>query len=183
MWTRHLPWMFGLLWLIAKLAMGSFWEVDQVRTGGVLTNILFVLLIVFVGIQSHYGKQKGIKSSFFDDFKACMKPAMLYVICAVVAMGIYYAWLSDDIQEFRQAKIDTFNAAIEEESSRAEALAGNAERAAKTNDQLRLEYRAEMERFISLKTLLLLGTPALTFISFAYSLLAVFFWRTFVRKL
>jgi hypothetical protein len=112
-----------------------------------------------------------------------MKPAMLYVICAVVAMGIYYAWLSDDIQEFRQAKIDTFNAAIEEESSRAEALAGNAERAAKTNDQLRLEYRAEMERFISLKTLLLLGTPALTFISFAYSLLAVFFWRTFVRKL
>ncbi len=183
MWTRHLPWMFGLLWLIAKLAMGSFWEVDQVRTGGVLTNILFVLLIVFVGIQSHYGQQKGTKSSFFDDFKACMKPAMLYVICAVMAMGVYYAWLSDDIQNLQQTKIETFNAAIEVESSRAEILNGNKELAAKSNDELREQFRADIERNVSLKTLMLGGILALTFISFAYSLLAVFFWRTFVRKL
>jgi len=160
---RHLPWMFALLWLIAKLAMGSFWKVDQVRTGGVMVNILFVLLIVFVGIQTHYGKQKGLKSSFFDDFKACMKPAMLYVICVVVAIGVYYAWLSDDIRNLQQTKIETFNAAIEVESSRAEILKGNKELAAKSNDELREQFRA--------------------FISFAYSLLAVFFWRTFVRKL
>jgi hypothetical protein len=183
MWTRHLPWMFALVWLIAKLVMHSLWEVDQVRTAGVLINILFVLLIVFVGIQTHYGKQKGLTTSFFDDFKACMKPAMLFVICAVVAMGVYYAFLSDDIARLQQTKIDTFNAAIEVESSRAEILGANKELAVKSNDELRQQFRADIERNVSLKTLLLGGTLALTFISFAYSLLAVFFWRTFVRKL
>ena len=183
MWTRHLPWMFALVWLVAKLVMRSLWDVDQVRTAGVLINILFVLLIVFVGIQTHYAKLKGLATSFFDDFKACMKPAMLFVLCAVVAMGVYYAFLSDDIAQLQQAKIDTFNAAIEVESSRAETLAGNKEREAMSNDELRALYRIEIERNISLKTLLLLGTLALTFISFTYSLLAVFFWRTFVRKL
>jgi hypothetical protein len=183
MWTRHLPWMFAVVWLLAKLYVRSLWEVDQVRTAGVLINILFVLLIVFVGIQTHYGKQKGLATSFFDDFKACMKPAMLFVICAVVSMAVYYAWLSDDIHALQQNKIETFNAAIEVESSRAEILNGNKELAAKSNEELREQFRADIERNVSLNTLLLGGTLALTFISFAYSLLAVFFWRTFVRKL
>jgi hypothetical protein len=42
--------------------------------------------------------------------------------------------------------------------------------------------RDNVERNVSVQTRIMGGSLALTFIAIAYGLLAVFFWRTFVRK-
>lgn len=183
MWTRHLPWILALLWLVIRFVLGENWDVEKAQNAGVLSNILFILLLVFLGINSQYRLLKGMDSSFFDDFKACMKPAMLYVLVVVTCIGVYYAWLSDDIQELRTAYIETFNAGIVDEANRMKFLAEHPDLTGKSVEELITMNRENVERNVSVQTRLIGGLLALTFIGFAYSLLAVFFWRTFVRKL
>jgi predicted PurR-regulated permease PerM len=111
-----------------------------------------------------------------------MKPALLYVLVAVVFIGVYYAWLSDDIQELRTAYIETFNEGIKDENNLNNFLSQHPEEKGKSVDELMQKNRENVERNVSVQTRIMGGSLALTFIAIAYGLLAVFFWRTFVRK-
>lgn len=182
MWIRHLPWILALLWLVIRTVLGNFRDVEQSQNAGVLLNILFILLLVFLGINLHYRRNSATPTSFFDDFKACMRPAMVYVLTAVGCIGVHYAWLSDDISELRSAYIETFNNGIIDTANKERFIADHPELRDKSNEELMAMNVENVERNISVKTRILGGLLALTFIGFLYSLLAAFFWRTFVRK-
>ncbi len=182
MWMRHLPWMLAIAWLGVRIFLGNAWDVDKARNAGVLLNILFVLLLVFVGINKQYRDLRGAQSSFFEDLKACMKPAILYVVLAVAGIGVYYGWLSNDITEIRTARIEQFNTMMSDDALRATFFTEHPELSAKPSEELMATNKENIERSVSVSTAIMGGSLALTFIGFMYSLLAVFFWRTFVRK-
>jgi hypothetical protein len=182
MLTKWLPLILALVWLAVRWILGIKLDVESAQNAGVLINILFILLLVFLAISIQYRKLQGTPSGFLDDFKACMKPALLYVLLAVVSIGVYYAWLSDDIQELRTAYIETFNQGIQDPANLENFLNQNPGEKGKSIEELMQKNKENVERNISVQTRLMGGSLALTFIAIAYGLLAVFFWRTFVRK-
>jgi hypothetical protein len=182
MWMKWLPVVLAILWLVVRWSLGLRLDVESAQNTGVLLNMLFILLLVFLGISLHYRNLQGRVSGFLEDFKSCMKPAMLYVFIAIIAIGVYYAWLSDDIQELRMAYIETFNEGIKDENNLNNFLNQHPEEKGKTVEELMQKNRENVERNVSVQTRIMGGSLALTFIAAAYGLLAVFFWRTFVRK-
>jgi hypothetical protein len=182
MWMKWLPVILAGVWLVVRWSLGLRLDVESAQNTGVLLNMLFILLLVFLGISLHYRNLQGRVSGFLEDFKSCMKPALLYVLAAVVFLGIYYAWLSDDIEELRTAYIETFNEGIKDEHNLNNFLAQHPEEKGKSVEELMQKNRDNVERNVSVQTRIMGGSLALTFIAIAYGLLAVFFWRTFVRK-
>ena len=179
---KWLPVILAMVWLVVRWSLGNRLDVESAQNTGVLLNILFILLLVFLGINLHYRNLQGRVSGFLEDFKACMKPALLYVLVAVVFIGVYYAWLSDDIQELRTAYIETFNEGIKDENNLNNFLSQHPEEKGKSVDELMQKNRDNVERNVSVQTRIMGGSLALTFIAIAYGILAVFFWRMFVRK-
>lgn len=182
MWMKWLPLILAMIWLVVRWSLGLRLDVESAQNTGVLLNILFILLLVFLGISLHYRQLQGKTSGFLDDFKACMKPALFYVLAAIVFIGVYYAWLSDDIEELRTAYIETFNEGIQDENNLNNFLSQHPEEKGKSLEELMQKNRENVERNVSVQTRIMGGSLALTFIAIAYGLLAVFFWRTFVRK-
>ncbi len=182
MWVTRLPWILALVWLAVRLGLGSQLDVESAQNAGVLVNMLFILILVFLGISLHYRRLDGRVSGFLEDFKACMKPTLLYVLMALIFIGVYYAWLSDDIQELRSAYIETFNEGIKDENNFNNFLSQHPEEKGKSVEELMQKNRENVERNVSVQTRIMGGSLALTFMAVVYSLLAVFFWRTFVRK-
>jgi predicted PurR-regulated permease PerM len=182
MWVTRLPWILALVWLAVRWGLGAQLDVESAQNAGVLVNMLFILLLVFLGIGLHYRRLEGRASGFLEDFKACMKPTLLYVLMALIFIGVYYTWLSDDIQELRAAYIETFNEGIKDENNLNNFLSQHPEEKGKTVEELMQKNRDNVERNVSVQTRIMGGSLALTFIAVVYSLLAVFFWRTFVRK-
>ncbi|MFM7235148.1 MAG: hypothetical protein ACKOZM_11235 [Flavobacteriales bacterium] len=162
--------------------LGSHLDLDGAKTAGVFINILFILLIVFLGINLQYKIKQKEKTAFVEDVKACMKPALIYVLAALGSMAVYYTFIGSDIELLRSARITKFTEEIQDETYFQNYLSQNPERAGKSKDALVQDYRNEVESFVSLKTLLIFGSVALVIISFVYSVLAVFFWRNFLRK-
>ena len=182
MWLSRLPWILALVWLAVRWLVGSNLAVEAAQNTGVLVNILFILLLVFLGINVHYKRLQGQPSGFFDDFKASMKPALIYVLMTVVFIGVYYAWLSDDIEELRGAYVQTFNEGIQNETNLSEFLKQHPELKGKSVEELIQMNREKVEQNVSVQTRIMGSSLVLTFVAFGYSLLAVLFWRAFVRK-
>jgi len=182
MWLSRLPWILALVWLAVRWIIGNSLPVESAQNTGVLMNILFILLLVFLGISMHYKRLQGQPSGFFDDLKACMKPALIYVLMSVIFIGAFYAWMSDDIEELRAAYIQSFQDGIQNESNRNEFLIQHPELKGKSMDELIEMNRENVEQNVSVQTRILGSSLALTFVAFGYSILAVLFWRYFVRK-
>jgi hypothetical protein len=100
----------------------------------------------------------------------------------IVFIGIYYAWLSDDIQELRNAYIEVFNEGIIDETNRTNFLNEHPELRDKSVEELMVMNRENVERSISVQTRIMGGSLALTFIAVAYGLLAVIIWRKFLIR-
>jgi hypothetical protein len=182
MWISRLPWIFALLWLIVRWILGNNLDVESAQNGGVLLNILFILVLVFLAINNHYRSLQGRKSGFLEDMKSCLKPTLLYVLTVIVFIGVYYAWLSDDIQELRSAYIEVFNEGIIDETNRTNFLTEHPELLDKSVEELMAMNRDNIERSISVQTRIMGGSLALTFIAIAYGLLAVIIWRKFLIR-
>jgi hypothetical protein len=178
----RLPLLLAFAWLAIRWTLSMKLDAESAKNAGVLINILFILLIIFLSINAQYRGAKQKTSSFLEDFKVCMKPALVYVLCSVVFIGIFYAWLSDDIEELRNAHINHFNEGIKDENNLANFLIQHPEENGKSVEELMQKNRDNVERNISVQTWVMGGSLALTMVAAAYSVLAVFFWRTFVRK-
>jgi hypothetical protein len=182
MWISRLPWILPFVWLAVRWTTGMQLDVESAQNTGVLLNMLFILLLVFLGIHIHYRDKQKPPTGFLEDMKACVKPALIYALLSIVCIGVYYSWLSDDIQELRTAYITTFDQGIQDENNFNGFLAQHPELKGKSKEELMAMNRENVERNVSVQTRIMGGSLALTFVAVAYSVLAVFFWRTFVRK-
>ena len=68
---KWLPWTMAAMWLVARYSVRQFvgMSVENAHTFGVLSNVLLIVILVFVAIYHVYKTSPARPRSFFDDFK------------------------------------------------------------------------------------------------------------------
>lgn len=171
------------MWLIGRFIAGKFMAVDKAVSFGALSNVFLILILIFLAVYSRYKKHTGERPTFFQDFKICMVAAMKYVLTVVLFIGLYYGVFSNDIEQIRKIRIESFDAEINTEEGYNLLLTQNPNLVGQSAQQLSATNKENVERFVSVKSQVLGATLALMAVSLAYSLLSVFFWRSFIKRL
>lgn len=180
---NRLPWIMAAMWLAARFVAGKFLTLENARNFGVLSNVLLILILIFLTVYFKYKVPREERPTFLSDMKDSMKSALKYVLGVVLAIAVYYSVLSNDIQVLRQSRIEAFNEEISSDDNLAKIRSEHPELKDHTREQLVETNKENVERYISVQAQILGGVLALTFVSVMYSLLAVFFWRSMVKKL
>lgn len=183
---KWLPWIMAAMWLAARYIVRQFvgMTVENAHTFGVLSNVLLIVILVFVTIYYTYKLNPGLTSTFFSDFKTCMTQAMKYVIGAVAAMFIYYTLLCPgDLDYIRETRISGFNEMIATEDGFNAFKSQHPELKEATRELLIQKNNENVSKFVTVKMQLSLGLLALTAVSLSYSLLATFFYRMFAKRI
>lgn len=177
-WT---PLFFGLLWVVGRVIAGRTAGSSAGMTYGALSNIFFILMLVFLALVFKY-RDRSSRDSFFEDVKDAMKPAMLYVLTALLMMAVYYTLLSNEVNVLRAEKMEELNRMMSSPEEVAKLKAQFPHLKDMSEQEMMKESLANIDRNLSVSSILIGGGLALTFVSLAYSMLAVFFWRTFVKR-
>ncbi|MFN0030799.1 MAG: hypothetical protein ACKVOR_01420 [Flavobacteriales bacterium] len=180
---RLLPWILAVMWLAARYVARQFMSIENAQSFGVLSNILIIVILIFLAIYNKYKSVGAERPTYFEDFKYCMKVAMNYVIGAIAAILLYYGLLTRDIDDKRQSSMEAFAIAISTDDGLAQCKVQWPQYALKTREQILDSKRSDVETFLSVQVQVIGGLLALTMVSIVYALLAVFFWRSIVRKI
>lgn len=154
-------------------------DYDKGRTVGVLANLLGILLVIFVAIIGRYRSQ-GTAESFLSDVKYALGKAMIYVAGVTLLAGLYYGYLSNELDVQRQKDIIATAQALDTEEELAAIKASNKMLQTLSREQI---YDLQVERsntFTSAKVIVSAGFIALTFSSVLYAVLGVLVFRNFV---
>jgi len=179
---RWLPFVFAFLWLVIRYLTGHFfveYSYSEGRTIGVLSNLFFILILVFVGLVANYNTRE--KRTFLQDVKDGLKVAMKYVLSAVVMMGLYYGAISDELEVQRQTSFIEIHEALDTDSELASIQEQNPLLAHQGREEIEKEMQERITFFTSLKVLLPASLIALSLTTVFYGLLGVFIWRRFIR--
>lgn len=179
---KYFPWILAFFWLAARIAVGRFMDLESAKSFGVLSNVLLVLILIFITVYSKYKTLPSERPAFIEDVKDCMKTAMKYVVGATLAIGIYYGVASNDIEVIREERIRIFSEQIATEEGLQKFYEAVPTEKGTSREDLLKKNKENVETFVSLKTQLLGGFVTLTFVSFVYSLLAVLIWRTIMKR-
>lgn len=180
---KFLPFVFAGMWLFARIVISQFFPVDKAVTFGALSNVLLILILIFLAIYTKYKKHTGERPAFFQDFRDCMLAAMKYVVATVLFIGLYYGVFSNDIETMRNIRTESFAREIIIPENYNQLIEQNPNLKGKSIEELTATNKENVERFVSVKSQVLGASLALTAVSLAYSLLAVFFWRSFIKRL
>ncbi len=183
---KWLPWTMAAMWLAARYIVRQFvgMSVENAHTFGVLSNVLLIVILVFVAVYHAYKQDPGSSTSFFTDFKVCMKQAMKYVIGSVIAMALYYAVLCpQDLAYIRDTRVTGFTDMISTDDGLNAFKAEHPELKDATREILVQKNIENVEKFVTVRMQLSLGLLALTAVSLCYSLLATFFYRMFAKRI
>lgn len=176
------PLFFGLLWLLGRTIIGKLTGPEQGMTYGALTNIFIILMLVFVALVFKYKEVKE-RPSFLSDLKDALRPALLYILTATVFIGLYYSVLSDDLVLMRNQKIAELDFALSTEEKVNELRQAYPLLKDATREQIYQQSKEGIDRNLSVQGLMVGGIMLLMLCAFLYALLAVFFWRTFVKRI
>ena len=108
---------YGLIFagLYAAVKLGVFAADLQHDTIGVLivplSNLLFMLLAIFLGLFSHRKTLKGEETTFVTDFKGAMQSGLVYILGVGAFVVIYYKVIDAN---FFQDKADAWMAMVED---------------------------------------------------------------------
>ncbi len=179
---KYFPWILAFFWLAARVAVGRFMDLETAKKFGVLSNVLLVLILIFITIYNKYKAPIAEKPSFLDDVKDCMKVAMKYVVGTTVAIGLYYGCMSKDVEIIRQERIKMFEQQISTDEGLQKFYSEVPQEKNTSREDLIRKNIENVETFVSTKTQVLGGFVTLTFVSFIYTLLAVLIWRTVMKR-
>lgn len=182
---KWLPWTMAAMWLVARYSVRQFvgMSVENAHTFGVLSNVLLIVILVFVAIYHVYKTSPASPRSFFDDFKICMLQAMKYVIGIMAAMFLYYVVLCPgDFDYIRESRIAGFNTMIATEEGFNAFKNEHPELKDATREVLIQKNMENVGKFVTIKMQLPMALLALTAVSLSYSLLATFFYRMFAKR-
>jgi hypothetical protein len=177
-----MPVALAIVWLVLRFAVGRSMAPTEAGTVGALSNIFMVLTIIFVSLVFKYKTPMKERPSFMADFRDAVRPGLLYVICALAAMSIYYGLLSNEIAVMREQKLAEIVQTVDTEEKVAEYKKLYPAFANKTREEIIQINQDGVRTYISLKSKIIGSSLALVVCSLVYGMLAVFFWRTFVKR-
>lgn len=179
---KYFPWILAFFWLAARVAVGRYMSLESAKNFGVLSNVLLVLILIFITIYNKYKTPIAEKPTFFEDVKDCMKVAIKYVIGSTVAIGLYYGVISNDVDVIRETRLKTFEEQIATQEGLEKFYLEVPQTKGKSREELIETNKKNVETFVSTKTQVGGGFVSLVFVSFVYTLLAVLIWRTVMKR-
>jgi hypothetical protein len=174
----------AILWLVLRLASRKYLDVHAGMNLGVLSNILIILVLVFVSLLSHHRQRQlqGIEViTFLDDFKRTLRYCLTFVLASAVAMLLYYGALSNDIIEIKNASVTAFEGMLRDEAGRAVFMGQHEELTGKSDAELIANFKSQLDSNVTVHSRIIGSVFALLLVSLAYSLLGVVIWRNFMR--
>ena len=177
------PVISALLWLILRVASREYLDVHAGMNLGVLTNILIILVLVFVSLLAHHRQMTKNSGaiSFLEDFKRTLKYCLMFVLASACAMFLYYGLLSNDIYEIKQASLSAFQSMLQDASAKADFIAQHPDLSGKSDAELTENFTAQLSSNVTVHYRIVGSVFALLLVSLAYSLLGVLIWRNFMR--
>lgn len=172
----------AFFWLAARIAVGRFMDIESAKNFGVLSNVLLVLILIFITVYNKYKAQPSERPTFLADVKDCMKVAMQYVVGSTLAIGLYYGLASNDIEVIRSERIKMFSEEIATDEGLQKFYEAVPAEKGTSREDLMKKNQENVETFVSTKTQVVGGFVTLTFVSFVYALLAVLIWRTIMKR-
>lgn len=185
LFQRYFQWMplaLAIVWLVIRFAAGRSMAPTEAATVGALSNIFMVLIIIFIALVYKYKTPMKERPGFMADFRDAVRPGIWYVICALVAMGIYYGALSNEIAVMREQKLAEIVQTVDTEEKLAQYKMQFPAFASKTREEIIQVNQNGVRTYISLKSKLIGSSLALVVCALVYGMLAVFFWRSFVKR-
>lgn len=179
---KNFPWILAAVWLVARVAVGRYMGIEAAKNFGVLSNVLLVLILIFVTIYGKYRITPKEKPPFFEDIKACMMSAMKYVLGVSLAIGLYYGFMSNDIDIIREERLTRFEKEISTEEGLQRFYEEVPQEKGTSREELIEKNQKNVNTFVSIKTQVVGGFITLTLVSFIYTLLATVIWRVMMRK-
>jgi len=67
--VKYFPWILAFFWLAARVAVGRYMSLESAKNFGVLSNVLLVLILIFITIYNKYKTPIAEKPTFFEDVK------------------------------------------------------------------------------------------------------------------
>ena len=180
---KWLPLLSATLWLILRLASREYLDVYAAMNLGVLSNILIILVIVFVSLLSHHRQINRVGvTSFLEDFKRTLKHCLIFVLAAAVSMLLYYGVFSNDINEIKSTSLTTFEMMLQDTTAKDDFIGQHQELIGKSDAELLENFKLQLESNVTVHSRVIGSVFALLLVSLAYSLLGVVIWRNYMRS-
>jgi hypothetical protein len=174
----------AVLWFALRIVAGKLVGLEKGPIFGALSNILFILVLVFIALVLKYRvPNQQEKPSFLQDFRDAMRPALVYVALVSLFIALYYGVLTDDAARLRELRKIEAVAMIDTEEELLAFKQANPTVANMSREQILQGNEEKLKTFVNARTQAIGGLLALAVISMIYSLMAVFFWRTFVKRI
>jgi hypothetical protein len=180
---KIIPWIAALLWLALRAIASKIFPPEDAFKFGVLANLGFVLILVFMAIYLKYKNHQGERPAFLDDIKSCMTACGKYAIGVVICMGSYYGFISNDKDVIFQKNLDMFAASIDTDEELAVFYQNQPQLKGLSREQLIATNKERVETIFSIKILMSISLFVLILVSIVYSLIGVLFWRNVVKQL
>ncbi|MCC6600910.1 MAG: hypothetical protein IT223_09590 [Crocinitomicaceae bacterium] len=180
---KWFPWCLAVVWLLVRLVGGGLLfdgDYDKGRTLGVMTNLLFILLVIFIAIVQVNKKNSTDNRTFFSDIKSVMTESTKYVLGVVLAIGIFYSVMSNELEKKRLYDHAQIEMAVDTPEKLEKLKAENPMLKDISKEKIIESATARTDVFTSLKMIIPSSLLVLLMVSLLYSLLAVAVFRGFL---
>ena len=170
------------VWIVVRIAVGQIATPSNANLVGVMTNLFFILLLIFGAMFIKYRFPPKPSAAFLSDLKDAMRPAMIYILIVVAYMCLHYGVFSDEMDVRRNAVIENIRSQTDSDQE-LQAYREMMHQPKMTQQEI---LNAEIEKanlFISMKIFIPMSLMVLVLVSFVYALLGVLIWRRFLRPI
>lgn len=168
------------VWITARIILGYSVSPDKANVAGVLSNLFFILILIFTALVLKYRIHNAASGGFFSDLKDAMKPAVIYIVLVVGYMTLHYGWLTSEMTDRRNAVIQNVMSQIDTDEELA-IYRNQIHNQEITREEIQKAETEKAEMFLSLKMYIPMSLLILTLMALVYSLLGVVLWRKFLR--
>jgi len=182
---NYSPWILALLWLGIRWICHTTIFLENRERGfivGVLTNLLFIIILVFQVLWDLYKeRRKGHTGYFLSDLKRVAFPSIKYVIGIGIVIFCYYHFISDELMVKRSQDLIANELATDTPEEIKQIIAGSSQLKGYNAEQIKGAMDERTELFTHPTTVSTLSFLFLAFTSLFYSLFAVFLFRNFLK--
>lgn len=182
---KHLPWIFAILWLGIRVLAAQviyFGDPDKARTVGVMLNLLFIIVLIFIVLMDLYKlRRMGHKDSFIGDLKNVAFPCVKYVLGVGILLAVYYNVISDELLQKRKADYQLTIEALDTDEELKAVRSQNIQLEKLSREEIIDAANKRTDLFTSPKVVSSASFVVLVFVTLIYAVFAVFLFRSFLK--
>lgn len=181
---RWLPWILACVWLGWRWGVAEYtgYDIERGRMAGVLANLLILLIVLFTALVARYRKPMEAWPSFMDDVRTAASAGMRYVVAAAILIAVHYYGISPELT-LRRDRDRSANAALVSDPAALERIRSeNAALRTLSPEDLLEAANDRTDLMTSPGFVVSSSVIGLILTALAYSFLAAFVFRQFIRR-